>query len=137
MDMGAPGREVWGSWALLEPVGGEGRILGAVLYVAQVPRVGLCVVSPAWHGLGEGCGWGELCAGEPCQCRLGQAGPRGARGNVWAGRGSRAGPLRHVLLSVCSCAQRSKPLCRGLAPNGFHNSIMAPVEKCSSLTCSL
>ncbi|KAK2511970.1 Gtf3c2 [Columba guinea] len=32
---------------------------------------------------------------------------------------------------------RSKPLCRGLAPNGFHNSIMAPVEKCSSLTCSL
>uniref|UniRef100_A0A8B9MRD0 General transcription factor 3C polypeptide 2 n=1 Tax=Accipiter nisus TaxID=211598 RepID=A0A8B9MRD0_9AVES len=31
----------------------------------------------------------------------------------------------------------SKPQCRGLAPNGFHNSIMAPVEKCSSLTCSL
>ncbi|XP_068251910.1 general transcription factor 3C polypeptide 2 isoform X2 [Nyctibius grandis] len=34
-------------------------------------------------------------------------------------------------------AGRSKPQCRGLAPNGFHNSIMAPVEKCSSLTCSL
>ncbi|NXX76021.1 TF3C2 factor, partial [Urocolius indicus] len=34
-------------------------------------------------------------------------------------------------------ARRSKPQCRGLAPNGFHNSIMAPVEKCSSLTCSL
>ncbi|NXL13194.1 TF3C2 factor, partial [Setophaga kirtlandii] len=32
---------------------------------------------------------------------------------------------------------RSKPQCRGLAPNGFHNSIMAPVEKSSSLTCSL
>ncbi|XP_071403781.1 general transcription factor 3C polypeptide 2 isoform X3 [Pithys albifrons albifrons] len=32
---------------------------------------------------------------------------------------------------------RSKPLCRGLASNGFHNSIMAPVEKSSSLTCSL
>ncbi|XP_053917667.1 general transcription factor 3C polypeptide 2 isoform X2 [Cuculus canorus] len=32
---------------------------------------------------------------------------------------------------------RSKPQCRGFAPNGFHNSIMAPVEKCSSLTCSL
>ncbi|NXK89185.1 TF3C2 factor, partial [Formicarius rufipectus] len=32
---------------------------------------------------------------------------------------------------------RSKPLCRGLAPNGFHNSIMAPVEKSSSLTRSL
>ncbi|XP_075271268.1 general transcription factor 3C polypeptide 2 isoform X3 [Opisthocomus hoazin] len=36
-----------------------------------------------------------------------------------------------------SSAGRSKPQCRGLAPNGFHNSIMAPVEKCSSLTCSL
>ncbi|NXC24459.1 TF3C2 factor, partial [Campylorhamphus procurvoides] len=36
-----------------------------------------------------------------------------------------------------AAAGRSKPLCRGLAPNGFHNSIMAPVEKCSSLTCSL
>ncbi|NXH14326.1 TF3C2 factor, partial [Bucco capensis] len=34
-------------------------------------------------------------------------------------------------------AGRSKPQCRGLAPNGFHNSIMAPVEKCSSLTYSL
>ncbi|NXX99617.1 TF3C2 factor, partial [Centropus bengalensis] len=34
-------------------------------------------------------------------------------------------------------AGRSKPQCRGFAPNGFHNSIMAPVEKCSSLTCSL
>ncbi|KAJ7426254.1 General transcription factor 3C polypeptide 2 [Willisornis vidua] len=34
-------------------------------------------------------------------------------------------------------AGRSKPLCRGLASNGFHNSIMAPVEKSSSLTCSL
>ncbi|XP_061846350.1 general transcription factor 3C polypeptide 2 [Colius striatus] len=34
-------------------------------------------------------------------------------------------------------SRRSKPQCRGLAPNGFHNSIMAPVEKCSSLTCSL
>ncbi|XP_015471382.1 general transcription factor 3C polypeptide 2 isoform X1 [Parus major] len=33
--------------------------------------------------------------------------------------------------------QGSKPQCRGLAPNGFHNSIMAPVEKSSSLTCSL
>ncbi|NXP42316.1 TF3C2 factor, partial [Leiothrix lutea] len=32
---------------------------------------------------------------------------------------------------------RSKPQCRGLAPNGFHNSIMAPVEKSSSLTCSV
>ncbi|XP_027525285.1 general transcription factor 3C polypeptide 2 isoform X2 [Corapipo altera] len=32
---------------------------------------------------------------------------------------------------------RSKPPCRGLAPNGFPNSIMAPVEKSSSLTCSL
>ncbi|NXG24773.1 TF3C2 factor, partial [Grallaria varia] len=32
---------------------------------------------------------------------------------------------------------RSKPLCRGIAPNGFPNSIMAPVEKSSSLTCSL
>ncbi|XP_062429128.1 general transcription factor 3C polypeptide 2 [Rhea pennata] len=36
-----------------------------------------------------------------------------------------------------SSAGRSKPQCRGLAPNGFHNSIMAPVEKCSSLTCSV
>ncbi|XP_033916910.1 general transcription factor 3C polypeptide 2 isoform X1 [Melopsittacus undulatus] len=36
-----------------------------------------------------------------------------------------------------SSAGRSKPQCRGLAPNGFHNSIMAPVEKCYSLTCSL
>ncbi|KAM6280087.1 general transcription factor 3C polypeptide 2 isoform 2-T2 [Porphyrio hochstetteri] len=36
-----------------------------------------------------------------------------------------------------SSAGRSKPQCRGLAPNGFHNSIMVPVEKCSSLTCSL
>ncbi|XP_010000076.1 PREDICTED: general transcription factor 3C polypeptide 2 [Chaetura pelagica] len=36
-----------------------------------------------------------------------------------------------------SSAGRSKPQCRGVAPNGFHNSIMAPVEKCSSLTCSL
>ncbi|KAM6432735.1 general transcription factor 3C polypeptide 2 [Rhynochetos jubatus] len=36
-----------------------------------------------------------------------------------------------------AAAGRSKPQCRGLAPNGFHNSIMAPVEKCSSLTCSL
>ncbi|NXW25518.1 TF3C2 factor, partial [Circaetus pectoralis] len=36
-----------------------------------------------------------------------------------------------------SFSGRSKPQCRGLAPNGFHNSIMAPVEKCSSLTCSL
>ncbi|XP_051471130.1 general transcription factor 3C polypeptide 2 isoform X3 [Apus apus] len=36
-----------------------------------------------------------------------------------------------------SSAGRSKPQCRGIAPNGFHNSIMAPVEKCSSLTCSL
>ncbi|KAM9617176.1 general transcription factor 3C polypeptide 2 isoform 1-T1 [Morphnus guianensis] len=36
-----------------------------------------------------------------------------------------------------SSSGRSKPQCRGLAPNGFHNSIMAPVEKCSSLTCSL
>ncbi|NXJ86080.1 TF3C2 factor, partial [Trogon melanurus] len=34
-------------------------------------------------------------------------------------------------------AGRSKPQCRGLAPNGFHNSVMAPVEKCSGLTCSL
>uniref|UniRef100_A0A8C4J238 General transcription factor 3C polypeptide 2 n=1 Tax=Dromaius novaehollandiae TaxID=8790 RepID=A0A8C4J238_DRONO len=34
-------------------------------------------------------------------------------------------------------AKMSKPQCRGLAPNGFHNSIMAPVEKCSSLTCSV
>uniref|UniRef100_A0A8B9QLB9 General transcription factor 3C polypeptide 2 n=1 Tax=Apteryx owenii TaxID=8824 RepID=A0A8B9QLB9_APTOW len=34
-------------------------------------------------------------------------------------------------------AKISKPQCRGLAPNGFHNSIMAPVEKCSSLTCSV
>uniref|UniRef100_A0A8D0FG77 General transcription factor 3C polypeptide 2 n=1 Tax=Strix occidentalis caurina TaxID=311401 RepID=A0A8D0FG77_STROC len=33
--------------------------------------------------------------------------------------------------------KRAKPQCRGLAPNGFHNSIMAPVEKCSGLTCSL
>ncbi|XP_039243412.1 general transcription factor 3C polypeptide 2 isoform X2 [Pipra filicauda] len=32
---------------------------------------------------------------------------------------------------------RSKPPCRGLAPNGFPKSIMAPVEKSSSLTCSL
>ncbi|NWI86993.1 TF3C2 factor, partial [Pitta sordida] len=32
---------------------------------------------------------------------------------------------------------RSKRQCRGLAPNGFHNSIMAPVERSSSLTCSL
>ncbi|NXQ85894.1 TF3C2 factor, partial [Nyctibius grandis] len=30
-------------------------------------------------------------------------------------------------------AGRSKPQCRGLAPNGFHNSIMAPVEKFGSL----
>ncbi|NWH67928.1 TF3C2 factor, partial [Geococcyx californianus] len=36
-----------------------------------------------------------------------------------------------------SCGQRSKPQCRGFAPNGFHNSIMAPVEKCCNLTCSL
>ncbi|NXO05618.1 TF3C2 factor, partial [Rhinopomastus cyanomelas] len=36
-----------------------------------------------------------------------------------------------------SASGRSKLQCRGLAPNGFHNSIMAPVEKCSSLTCSL
>ncbi|NWX17245.1 TF3C2 factor, partial [Aegotheles bennettii] len=36
-----------------------------------------------------------------------------------------------------SATGRSKPQCRGVAPNGFHNSIMAPVEKCSSLTCSL
>ncbi|XP_074717246.1 general transcription factor 3C polypeptide 2 isoform X1 [Strix uralensis] len=36
-----------------------------------------------------------------------------------------------------SSAGRAKPQCRGLAPNGFHNSIMAPVEKCSGLTCSL
>ncbi|XP_071598490.1 general transcription factor 3C polypeptide 2 isoform X2 [Heliangelus exortis] len=36
-----------------------------------------------------------------------------------------------------SSAGRSKPQCRGVAPNGFHNSIMAPVEKCSNLTCSL
>ncbi|NXY88741.1 TF3C2 factor, partial [Alcedo cyanopectus] len=36
-----------------------------------------------------------------------------------------------------SSAGRSKPQCRGLAPNGFHNSIMAPVEKSSSLTCNL
>ncbi|XP_017694324.1 PREDICTED: general transcription factor 3C polypeptide 2 [Lepidothrix coronata] len=32
---------------------------------------------------------------------------------------------------------RSKPPCRGLAPNGFPKSIMAPVEKSSNLTCSL
>ncbi|XP_025904926.1 general transcription factor 3C polypeptide 2, partial [Nothoprocta perdicaria] len=32
---------------------------------------------------------------------------------------------------------RSKPQCRGLAPNGFHNSVMAPVEKCCSLTGSV
>ncbi|KAM6123206.1 LOW QUALITY PROTEIN: general transcription factor 3C polypeptide 2 [Pterocles gutturalis] len=36
-----------------------------------------------------------------------------------------------------SSAGRSKPPCRVLAPNGFHNSIMAPVEKCCSLTRSL
>ncbi|XP_030324673.1 general transcription factor 3C polypeptide 2 [Calypte anna] len=36
-----------------------------------------------------------------------------------------------------SSAGRSKPQCRGVAPNGFHNSVMAPVEKCSNLTCSL
>uniref|UniRef100_A0A8C8SLN1 General transcription factor 3C polypeptide 2 n=1 Tax=Pelusios castaneus TaxID=367368 RepID=A0A8C8SLN1_9SAUR len=36
-----------------------------------------------------------------------------------------------------SCAQRSKPQCRGLAPNGFQNSIMAPVWKCLSTTHSL
>ncbi|XP_064002552.1 general transcription factor 3C polypeptide 2 isoform X1 [Pogoniulus pusillus] len=34
-------------------------------------------------------------------------------------------------------SSKSKSTCRGLAPNGFHNSIMAPVEKCSSLTCNL
>ncbi|KAG6921279.1 general transcription factor IIIC, polypeptide 2, beta [Chelydra serpentina] len=34
-------------------------------------------------------------------------------------------------------AGRSKPQCRGLAPNGFHNSIMAPVWKCPSITHSL
>ncbi|XP_067406634.1 general transcription factor 3C polypeptide 2 [Emydura macquarii macquarii] len=34
-------------------------------------------------------------------------------------------------------AGRSKPQCRGLAPNGFHNSIMAPVWKCPSTTHSL
>ncbi|NWX76279.1 TF3C2 factor, partial [Alca torda] len=45
-------------------------------------------------------------------------------------------PLRGHGGKVAS-AGRSKPQCRGLAPNGFHNSIMAPVEKCSSLTCSL
>nr|XP_014425474.1 general transcription factor 3C polypeptide 2 isoform X3 [Pelodiscus sinensis] len=31
----------------------------------------------------------------------------------------------------------AKPQCRGLAPNGFHNSIMAPVWKCPSVTHSL
>ncbi|CAM4643666.1 unnamed protein product [Lepidochelys kempii] len=34
-------------------------------------------------------------------------------------------------------AGKSKPQCRGLAPNGFHNSIMAPVWKCPSITHSL
>lgn len=34
-------------------------------------------------------------------------------------------------------AQRSKPQCRGFAPNGFHNSIMTPVLKCFSITRSL
>ncbi|NXA44065.1 TF3C2 factor, partial [Eudromia elegans] len=34
-------------------------------------------------------------------------------------------------------AARPKPQCRGLAPNGLHNSIMAPVEKCSSVTSSV
>uniref|UniRef100_A0A8C0HD75 General transcription factor 3C polypeptide 2 n=1 Tax=Chelonoidis abingdonii TaxID=106734 RepID=A0A8C0HD75_CHEAB len=34
-------------------------------------------------------------------------------------------------------AGKSKPQCRGLAPNGFHNSIMAPVWKCPSITRSL
>ncbi|NWJ06088.1 TF3C2 factor, partial [Crypturellus undulatus] len=42
------------------------------------------------------------------------------------GPGARAAP-----------AGRAKPQCRGLAPNGFHNSIMAPVEKCCGLTCSV
>ncbi|NXK57186.1 TF3C2 factor, partial [Chauna torquata] len=45
-------------------------------------------------------------------------------------------PLRGHSVKMSSAA-RSKPQCRGLAPNGFHNSVMAPVEKCSSLTCSL
>lgn len=45
-------------------------------------------------------------------------------------------PLRGHSVRTSS-GGRSKPLCRGVAPNGFHNSIMAPVEKCSSLTYSL
>ncbi|XP_074847689.1 general transcription factor 3C polypeptide 2 isoform X2 [Carettochelys insculpta] len=34
-------------------------------------------------------------------------------------------------------AGKSKLQCRGLAPNGFHNSIMAPVWKCPGITHSL
>ncbi|OXB55584.1 hypothetical protein ASZ78_005133 [Callipepla squamata] len=49
---------------------------------------------------------------------------------------SESEPLRGHSVRASS-GGRSKPLCRGVAPNGFHNSIMAPVEKCSSLTCSL
>ncbi|XP_035424223.1 general transcription factor 3C polypeptide 2 [Cygnus atratus] len=45
-------------------------------------------------------------------------------------------PLRRHSMKTSS-AGRSKPQCRGLAPNGFPNSVMAPVEKCSSITCSL
>lgn len=45
-------------------------------------------------------------------------------------------PLRRHSTRTSS-AGRSKPQCRGLAPNGFPNSVMAPVEKCSSITCSL
>uniref|UniRef100_A0A8C3I358 General transcription factor 3C polypeptide 2 n=1 Tax=Chrysemys picta bellii TaxID=8478 RepID=A0A8C3I358_CHRPI len=41
------------------------------------------------------------------------------------------------MVPAFSCAQKSKPQCRGLAPNGFHNSIMAPVWKCPSITHSL
>ncbi|KAI6059753.1 General transcription factor 3C polypeptide 2 [Aix galericulata] len=45
-------------------------------------------------------------------------------------------PLRRHSMRTSS-AGRSKPQCRGLAPNGFPNSVMVPVEKCSSITCSL
>uniref|UniRef100_A0A8B9EBN1 General transcription factor 3C polypeptide 2 n=1 Tax=Anser cygnoides TaxID=8845 RepID=A0A8B9EBN1_ANSCY len=45
-------------------------------------------------------------------------------------------PLRRHSMKTSS-AGRSKPQCRGLASNGFPNSVMAPVEKCSSITCSL
>uniref|UniRef100_A0A8C3BS02 General transcription factor 3C polypeptide 2 n=1 Tax=Cairina moschata TaxID=8855 RepID=A0A8C3BS02_CAIMO len=45
-------------------------------------------------------------------------------------------PLRRHSTRTSS-AGRSKPQCRGLAPNGFPNSVMVPVEKCSSITCSL